>query len=55
MVKSSAKIVSYDLRPAKQCEINLILKAFSCANGCGHNIQNYRYVGMGANRFTISF
>lgn len=51
MARSSAKFVSYDLRPAKQCERKLILEVFSCAAECGHKIKNYRYVGMGANRF----
>lgn len=49
--KSSAKYVSYDLRPAKQCERKLILELFSCAGECGHKIGKYRYVGMGANHF----
>jgi hypothetical protein len=51
MANSSAKYVSYDLRPAKQCERKLILEFFACANECGHKISDYRYVGMGANRF----
>ena len=51
MVQSSAKFVSYDLRPSKQCERKLMLECFRAATECGFLISDYRYVGMGANRF----
>lgn len=49
--QSTAKFVSYDLRPAKQCERKMMLDSFSTAMESGFPISNYRYVGMGANRF----
>lgn len=49
--RSSAKIVSYDLRPCKQCERKIMLDLFNTAMETGFPIPNYRYVGMGANRF----
>lgn len=49
--QSSAKYVSYGLRPAKQCERKLMLEAFSVASECGFPIPDYRYVGMGGNRY----
>ena len=48
---SSAKYVSYDLRPSKQRERKLMLDVLNVALKCGLDIPNYRYVGMGANRF----
>lgn len=51
MAQSSAKFVSYDLRPSKQCERKLMLECFRAATECGFAIPDYRYVGMGANRF----
>ena len=51
MVQSSAKFVSYDLRPSKQCERKLMLECFRAATECGFKIPDYRYIGMGANRF----
>ena len=49
--RSSAKIVSYDLRPSKQCERKMMLDSFNAAIESDFPISNYRYVGMGANRF----
>ena len=49
--ESSAKFVSYDLRPAKQCERKMMLDSFYTAMECKFLIPNYRYVGMGAIRF----
>ena len=49
--QSTAKFVSYDLRPAKQCERKMMLDSFGTAMESGFSISNYRYVGMGANRF----
>ena len=49
--QSSAKFVSYDLRPAKQCERRLMLESFYTAMEAGLGVTNYRYVGMGGNRF----
>jgi hypothetical protein len=49
--KSTAKFISYDLRPAKQSERRILLDLMQVAGDCGFPITNYRYVGMGANRF----
>ena len=49
--RSSAKRVSYDLRPSKQCERKIMLDLFNTATASGFPIPSYRYVGMGANRF----
>ena len=49
--QSSAKRVSYDLRPSKQCERKIMLDLFNTARASGFPIPSYRYVGMGANRF----
>jgi hypothetical protein len=48
---SSAKSVSYDLRPSKQTERKIMVDLLKIALGCGIPINEYRYVGMGANRF----
>ena len=50
-LQSSAKIVSYDLRPSKQCERRMMLDSFNVAMESGFSIPSYRYVGMGGNRF----
>lgn len=49
--RSTAKFISYDLRPAKQLERKIIADILSFNFLDGFNIQNYRYVGLGANRF----
>ena len=49
--QSTAKFVSYDLRPSKQCERKMMLDSFNTAMESGFPIPDYRYVGMGANRF----
>ena len=49
--QSSAIRVSYDLRPSKQCERKIMLDLFNTARASGFLISDYRYVGMGANRF----
>ena len=49
--QSSAKVVSYDLRPSKQIERKLMLDSFSAAMESGFPISEYRYVGMGGIRF----
>lgn len=49
--RSSARSVTYDLRPAKQTERRIMLDLVSYAESCGLNTSDYRYVGMGANRF----
>ena len=49
--KSTAKFVSYDLRPAKQTERKILLDSFGAAMEAGFPISDYRYVGMGGNRF----
>ena len=48
---SSAKFVPYDLRPAKQCERRMMLESFFTAMESDFAIPDYRYVGMGGNRF----
>lgn len=49
--RSTAKFISYDLRPAKQLERKIIADILSFNFLEGFNIQKYRYVGLGANRF----
>ena len=49
--RSSAKFVSYDLRPAKQTERRIILDTLQIATDSGLSTPKYRYVGMGGNRF----
>ena len=49
--QSSARVVSYDLRPAKQCERKMMVDSFLAAIEAGFPVPSYRYVGMGANRF----
>ena len=51
MVRSTAHFISYDLRPAKQSERTILLDLLRLASDAGLPIKNYRYVGMGANRF----
>jgi hypothetical protein len=48
---SSAALVPYHLREAKQAERRLLLDLLKTAGDCGLTIANYRYIGMGANRF----
>ena len=49
--QSSARFVSYDLRPAKQTERRILLDLVALGRACGLELSGYRYVGMGANRF----
>ena len=49
--QSSARFVSYDLRPAKQAERRILLDLVALGRACGLELSGYRYVGMGANRF----
>lgn len=49
--KSTARFISYDLRPAKQSERGILVDILKVAGDCGLPIRDYRYVGMGANRF----
>jgi hypothetical protein len=51
MVRSTAKFISYDLRPAKQSERGILVDLLKIGGDCGLPIRSYRYVGMGANRF----
>ena len=51
MHRSTAKFISYDLRPAKQSERRLLIEVLKTGGDCGLPIGDYRYVGMGANRF----
>jgi hypothetical protein len=51
MPRSSAHVVSYDLRPAKQSERRILVDLLKAASDSGLPIIDYRYVGMGANRF----
>lgn len=50
-VRSTARFISYDLRPAKQAERGILIDLLKIAGDCGLPIRDYRYVGMGANRF----
>ena len=49
--RSTANHLSYDLRPAKQTERMIIVDVLKSASDIGLPIRNYRYLGMGANRF----
>lgn len=49
--RSTASFISYDLRPAKQSERRILLEILKTAGDCGLPIRDYRYIGMGANRF----
>lgn len=51
MSKSSARFLAYDLRPAKQTERLMLIDYLRCATECGFKLADYRYVGMGGNRF----
>lgn len=51
MPRSTARFISYDLRPAKQSERRILLDLLKIAGDCGLPITKYRYVGMGTNRF----
>lgn len=49
--QSTAKFVSYDLRPSKQIQRKMMLDSFAAAMEAGFQISEYRYVGMGGIRF----
>ena len=49
--QSTAKFVSYDLRPSKQIQRRMMLDSFAAAMEAGFSISDYRYVGMGGTRF----
>lgn len=49
--RSTARFISYDLRPAKQSERGILVDILKLGGDCGLPIRSYRYVGMGANRF----
>ena len=49
--ESTAKFVSYDLRPSKQIVRKIMLDAFAAAMESGFPISDYRYVGMGGTKF----
>ena len=49
--RSTAHFISYDLRPAKQTERRILLDLLKISGDCGLPISDYRYIGMGANRF----
>lgn len=51
MSRSTARFISYDLRPAKQSERRIISDILKIGGDCGLPIRKYRYVVMGANRF----
>ena len=51
MARSTARFISYDLRPAKQSERGILVDLLKVGGDCGLPIRSYRYVGMGANRF----
>jgi len=49
--RSTARYISYDLRPSKQTERRILIDILKLGADCGLPIRDYRYVGMGANRF----
>lgn len=49
--RSTANFISYDLRPTKQCERKILIEILKIAGDNGLPIRDYRYIGMGANRF----
>lgn len=49
--RSTAKFISYDLRPAKQSERGILIDLLKLGGDSGLPIREYRYIGMGANRF----
>jgi hypothetical protein len=49
--RSSARFLSYDMRPAKQAERLMLIDYLRCSAECGIKLADYRYVGMGGNRF----
>jgi hypothetical protein len=51
MMRSTARFISYDLRPTKQSERGILVDLLKIGGDCGLPIRDYRYVGMGANRF----
>lgn len=51
MPRSTGSFISYDLRPAKQSERRILTDILKVGADCGLPISQYRYVGMGANRF----
>jgi hypothetical protein len=51
MPRSTANFISYDLRPAKQTERRILIDVLKTGGDCGLPLHEYRYVGMGANRF----
>ncbi|MEL0156368.1 O-methyltransferase [Sphingopyxis sp.] len=51
MPRSTGKFISYDLRPSKQTERLIFVDILKAAGDSGLPMGEYRYVGMGANRF----
>lgn len=51
MARSTAKFISYDLRPAKQSERRILIELLKLGGDSGLPVSDYRYIGMGANRF----
>src|SRR4051794_25050618 len=49
--RSTARFIPYDLRPAKQSERKILVDLLKTGGDIGLPIGDYRYVGMGANRF----
>ena len=49
--RSTARFISYDLRPAKQSERIMLIDVLRIGGDCGLPMRDYRYIGMGANRF----
>jgi hypothetical protein len=49
--RSTANFISYDLRPAKQSERRILIELLKVAEVSEYPINEYRYVGMGTNRF----
>ncbi len=51
MARSTARFISYDLRPAKQTERRILIDVLRTSGECVLPIPTYSYVGMGAIRF----
>jgi hypothetical protein len=49
--RSSGEKIAYDLRPSKQAERYILVELFHKLREAGIRIEDYRYVGFGANYF----
>lgn len=51
MSQSTARFISYDIRPAKQSERSILIDILRIGADVGLPLRSYRYVGMGAIKF----